>query len=393
MSRKHRTKHDLTRLFVLVLLFCTGIWCLPSAGAAPVKIMPFGDSITGSPGCWRALLWQNLTNNGYTNIDFVGTLPDPGCGITYDGDNEGHGGYLATGIVENNQLPPWLAATTPDIVMMMLGTNDTWSSKGTTVILNAFTTLVGQMRASNPNMKIIVAQLTPNNYSGCTQCTPNIIDLNAAIPQWAADTSTSQSPITVVDQFTGYDTTTDTYDGCHPNDSGNAKIWAKWYPAIVAYLNGVVPTPGPTSTPAPPIDCSGIPEWSASTVYENAGMKSVYNGVLYQNNWYSANQNPEQNSGSNQVWTRIGPCGISGTAAPTVVPTADPTPGTGLPGDVNSSGSIDIVDALLTAQYYVGLNPSGFMAANADTNCSGSIDIVDALLIAQYYVGLISRFC
>jgi lysophospholipase L1-like esterase len=60
-------------------------------------------------------------------------------------------------------------------------------------------------------------------------------------------------------------------------------------------------------------------------------------------------------------------------------------------GDVNSNGTVDIVDALVIAQYYVGLNPSNFNAANADVNCSGAIDIVDALLIAQYYVGLISQ--
>jgi hypothetical protein len=62
-------------------------------------------------------------------------------------------------------------------------------------------------------------------------------------------------------------------------------------------------------------------------------------------------------------------------------------------GDVNSNGNIDIVDALLVAQYYVGLNPQNFNAGNADANCNGSIDIVDALLVAQYYVGLISHFC
>jgi hypothetical protein len=67
--------------------------------------------------------------------------------------------------------------------------------------------------------------------------------------------------------------------------------------------------------------------------------------------------------------------------------------GTVNPGDVNNDGSIDIVDALLVAQYYVGLNPGNFDPGNADTNCDGSIDIVDALLIAQYYVGLISGFC
>jgi hypothetical protein len=69
-------------------------------------------------------------------------------------------------------------------------------------------------------------------------------------------------------------------------------------------------------------------------------------------------------------------------------------PGTngGVLGDVNGSGTVDIVDALLIAQYYVGLNPVGFNAANADVNCSGTIDIVDALLVAQYYVGLVSNF-
>jgi hypothetical protein len=60
---------------------------------------------------------------------------------------------------------------------------------------------------------------------------------------------------------------------------------------------------------------------------------------------------------------------------------------------VNSDGGVDIIDALLTAQYYVGLEPGGFNPAAGDVNCDGGIDIVDALLIAQYYVGLISEFC
>ncbi|MBN2533640.1 MAG: endo-1,4-beta-xylanase [Spirochaetales bacterium] len=60
-------------------------------------------------------------------------------------------------------------------------------------------------------------------------------------------------------------------------------------------------------------------------------------------------------------------------------------------GDVDGDGEINIVDALLIAQYYVGLVTID--TTNADTNCDGSIDIVDALLIAQYYVGLINQFC
>jgi hypothetical protein len=59
-------------------------------------------------------------------------------------------------------------------------------------------------------------------------------------------------------------------------------------------------------------------------------------------------------------------------------------------GDVNSSGGIDIVDALIVAQAYVGLNPANYDSYVADVNADDGINIVDALLIAQYYVGLTS---
>ncbi|WP_319018735.1 cellulose binding domain-containing protein [Microbispora sitophila] len=98
------------------------------SAAAPIKIMPLGDSITAGPGCWRALLWDRLQRTGYTDIDFVGTQTGRGCSVQHDGDHEGHGGFSATGIADNDQLPPWLAATKPDIVLMHLGTNDMWDA-------------------------------------------------------------------------------------------------------------------------------------------------------------------------------------------------------------------------------------------------------------------------
>jgi hypothetical protein len=81
----------------------------------------------------------------------------------------------------------------------------------------------------------------------------------------------------------------------------------------------------------------------------------------------------------------------SQTITPEPTATSTPAPTVDL-GDANGDGAIDIVDALLIAQYYVGLDPAGFIPGNADTNCDGSIDIVDALLVAQYYVGLITSF-
>ena len=61
-------------------------------------------------------------------------------------------------------------------------------------------------------------------------------------------------------------------------------------------------------------------------------------------------------------------------------------------GDVNEDNAINIVDALLTAQYYVQLPVLTFNPDVADVDASGTVDIVDALLIAQFYVGLLSEF-
>ena len=85
-------------------------------------------------------------------IDLTAAL----CGFDYDGENEGHGGYLATNIASQNQLVGWLSQTAPDVVMMHLGTNDVWSNLSPSTILGAFDTLIKQMRASKPTMKILV---------------------------------------------------------------------------------------------------------------------------------------------------------------------------------------------------------------------------------------------
>jgi lysophospholipase L1-like esterase len=217
-----------------------------------LSYMPFGDSITEIT-CWRDIVYQQLQADGYTDVDFVGSVGNTySCTPSnFDYNNEGHSGYLAINIDNQNQLSGWLSQNPADIITMHLGTNDIAQGHSTNDILTAFTDLVGDMRASNPNMRIIVSISMPRRGqklipSQVAQIIPlpyadsGVQALNAAIPQWASSHNTTESPIWVVDQYTGF-SSSDLRDGVHPNQSGDTKMAAKWYPALtnaIASLNG-----------------------------------------------------------------------------------------------------------------------------------------------------------
>jgi hypothetical protein len=225
-------------------------------GMENLKIMLLGDSTTSSI-CFRSHLWQMLTQAGHTQFDFIGTRNgDPGCSFTgYDKDNEGHGGYIVTDILKPTStgrpggadptdlfdasakdLATWFDGHPADAVLMHFGTNDVWNNRSPQNITDAYTAILTRLRANNPNVKMLVAQITPLNPAGCSSCLAGVQALNAVIPAWATSSSTAQSPVTVVDQATNFDVATDTVDGVHATDAGSVKIATNWFNALVPLL-------------------------------------------------------------------------------------------------------------------------------------------------------------
>ncbi|KAL1600474.1 hypothetical protein SLS60_006860 [Paraconiothyrium brasiliense] len=214
--------------FVSVLPFLG----LATAQNATLRYMPFGDSITEII-CWRALLWEKLQSTEWASVNFVGSgKTENNCKDTkYDRDNEGHSGFLAIDIANKNQLDGWLKTNPADVITMHLGTNDiVQQNKPIADIIAAFTKLVGTMRTHNPKMKIVVAQIIP---MGLGSYNTKIQQLNAQIPTWASGLNKTESPIWVVDQYTGFSGSSDLRDGVHPNASGDQKMANVWYPAVV----------------------------------------------------------------------------------------------------------------------------------------------------------------
>ncbi|MCH7230815.1 cellulose binding domain-containing protein [Glycomyces sp. L485] len=201
----------------------------------PVSIMPLGDSITGSPGCWRGNLWDLLVDAGH-EISYVGSLSQ-GCPPSQaDPHHEGHGGVQVTQAVANGDTRMWLEANTPDVLLMHFGTNDVWSAIPPAQILDAYTSIVEDLRELNPDAVVLVAQIIPLHPDNCAECPQRAVDLNATIPGWAAELTTERSPIVVVDQYTGFDPEVDTYDGVHPDEDGYVKIAANWFAALDGVL-------------------------------------------------------------------------------------------------------------------------------------------------------------
>ncbi|KAF2449733.1 carbohydrate esterase family 3 protein [Karstenula rhodostoma CBS 690.94] len=216
----------------VALLSAFSILGLATAQNTTIRYMPFGDSITEII-CWRALLWEKLQTTEWASVNFVGSgKTENNCkDAKYDRDNEGHSGFLAIDIATKNQLDGWLKTNPADVLTMHLGTNDiVQQNKNVADIIAAFTRLVGTARTHNPKMKIVVAQIIP---MGMGSYNTKIQQLNAQIPPWAAGLNKTESPIWVVDQYTGFSGSADLRDGVHPNAGGDKKMMDVWYPALL----------------------------------------------------------------------------------------------------------------------------------------------------------------
>jgi lysophospholipase L1-like esterase len=204
------------------------------------RIAFLGDSITET-SCTSQLVFDALEKEGHTNIDLVGTKQNQqGCGIDEpDRDCEGHSGYLVTELVGSgpkaSELPMWCAADRADLVLMHFGTNDAWNS-GISImdIIRAYSGVVAALRAVQPHVIVLVAQIIPLSPDNCTDCEARVRALNEEIPAWAASESSPDSPIYVVDQWTGFDSSSDAYDRVHPNMQGSQKMASVWLDALRA---------------------------------------------------------------------------------------------------------------------------------------------------------------
>ena len=214
----------------------------------PLKVMPLGDSITqghdgvtelAEQGGYRPRLWQHLKTLGL-DIDFVGSQISGPSGLE-DKDHEGHAGWE---IMDGHhgslidEIDLWLDAFQPDVVLLMVGTNDTWKNTPSQAIANNLNQLIQKM-TDHPRFEgeVLVASIPPKDPARQVfHRVQRALELNAQIPQLVEAHVNTGKRVTFVDiaaHLSTDDLAAPPDQGLHPNAQGYAKIADAWYTAIL----------------------------------------------------------------------------------------------------------------------------------------------------------------
>jgi len=92
----------------------------------------------------------------------------------------------------------------------------------------------------------LLAQLIAN-AGGCS-----IPSLNATLPALVADKDRAASPVVLVDQYSGFDPSTMTYEGTRPHLVGDSHMADRWVEKLAPMLDAILTQPGPEAVQGRP---------------------------------------------------------------------------------------------------------------------------------------------
>jgi lysophospholipase L1-like esterase len=209
----------------------------------PVRIMPLGDSLTDGytvEGGYRIDL-RTLLATAHHDVDFVGSRYG-GLPVLTDKNHEGHIGWRIDEL--SGGVAPWLQVYQPQVVLLLIGTNDMLQSFDPSGAPGRLGALIDQIKAALPGAPIVVSSLPRVSDADALQ---RIQTFNAAMPGVVASKG---STVTFVDAYAVIQPGHLYSDGVHLTTEGYSQLAQVWYPAVMSAL-GHLPEPTATLTPTP----------------------------------------------------------------------------------------------------------------------------------------------
>lgn len=224
----------------------------PCPATGTCAIMPLGDSITDGVGSsqgggYRVQLFHDAVQ-GKKKITFVGSATDPNGPATVDGktfprNHEGHPGYTVDNSSTTSGISPLvdasIAANRPNIILLMIGTNDLNRNVDPTNFPTRLGALLDKIVNDAPNSLVAVAKITPWQDDGTNA---NAVEpFNTKIATVVQARITNGKHVVLVDMYTPFRANTNYKtalmgDYLHPNDAGYVIMGDVWYAAIKDYL-------------------------------------------------------------------------------------------------------------------------------------------------------------
>jgi lysophospholipase L1-like esterase len=228
----------------------------------PLKICPLGDSITygdsgtyTTPGGYRDRLYTNLKNAG-RNVQFVGSdASNPSPTLTAAGQvaHDGHGGWTIDQIAA--QVDTWLPSYKPDVILLMIGSNDLVAFKETAAdAKNRLVSLINKIVTDCPAATVFVSNIIPVQsndsrgvYADGSPINPTVIaydDLirTEVVPGFQA----AGKNVSFVDQYSNFVDSNGKIRASqfgnyeHPSTAGYVSMGDTWF-------NAMTPVPEPSS--------------------------------------------------------------------------------------------------------------------------------------------------
>ncbi|KUN07512.1 hypothetical protein AQI95_10865 [Streptomyces yokosukanensis] len=211
-----------------------------------LRFMPVGDSMTiGSAGehTWRYRLWRHLCATYDGPFTFVGPREE-----LYDKSADAPASYAyAEPDFPRRHLAGWgegwlhmapligetVRSHRPDVLLVSLGLIDLGfytNAEQTAENVRAFVTAA---RETDPRIRMVLLPVIPNIRTETDEPFAAQVDLfNVLLAKTVADLDEPRSPLLLASRPEPYDIHTDTYDGTHPNASGEHRIAAAFAGAM-----------------------------------------------------------------------------------------------------------------------------------------------------------------
>jgi lysophospholipase L1-like esterase len=263
------------------LLAAWAAFLAASPAHAAVKVMVVGDSMSqGSSGdyTWRYRLWQHLQSTAPGMADFVGERTDLFDNVTNQHgshayrvgnfDRQHHATWGRLLVDEKLAIGPAITNADADTILVLLGINDVvWLNLTPAQVASEMRQLVANARTARPGVDIVIGHLLPryDPWTGQALNQAAVADINGRFNALATELSTSSSRIRTAVTTTSWAPESHTWDGTHPNATGEYRIAGAFANALAAWGIGTPygPLPAAVAWPAAGTQPTAVPRSGA----------------------------------------------------------------------------------------------------------------------------------